>query len=411
MPSLATAQDARAFNVYLDCSGFFCDSEFFRTEIVSVNWVRERSSADVHILVTTQPTGGGGTKYTLAFVGQLMFAGVSDTLDYAAPQASTEDETRKALARMIQLGLVRYLARTPAAARLAVTYTTPTGAEGAGAAPARDRWNAWVFTIGSNGFMQHEESYWNMNVNGNVSANRITEEWKTSVSASENYNESRFQLEGGEPTFVQRSYSADLLQVKSLGAHWSAGLRGNLISSTFLNQRIAGRLTPAVEYDLFPYAEATRRQLRFQYGIGVSGFSYYDTTQFGKLRETLPVQTVSTAFSQRQTWGSVNAGVNAVNYLSDFGRQRITYSLGASVRIVKGLSVNFSGNYESIHDQFYIPLATITHDNALLRQTQQSTRFSEFLFVGISYSFGSVLNNVVNPRFGNSGSSEMMIVQ
>ena len=72
-------------------------------------------------------------------------------------------------------------------------------------------------------------------------------------------------------------------------------------------------------------------------------------------------------------------------------------------RIVKGLSVNFFGDYESIHDQFYIPKEGITRDSALLRQSQRSTRFSQFFYVGLNYSFGSVLNNVVNPRFGNSG--------
>ena len=121
------------------------------------------------------------------------------------------------------------------------------------------------------------------------------------------------------------------------------------------------------------------------------------------MRETLPVQTLSGAYSQRQTWGSVNAGVDAVSYLSDLSRRRITYSAGANVRLLRGLSVNFSGNYQSIHDQFYIPKETITRDAALLRQTQQSTRFSQFFFVGLNYSFGSVLNNVVNPRFGGAG--------
>ncbi|MEP7002504.1 MAG: hypothetical protein ABI969_18580, partial [bacterium] len=64
---------ARAFNVFLDCSGFFCDESFVRTEIVSVNWVRERTVADVHILATTQATGGGGTRYSVAFIGQHRF--------------------------------------------------------------------------------------------------------------------------------------------------------------------------------------------------------------------------------------------------------------------------------------------------------------------------------------------------
>ena len=211
--------------------------------------------------------------------------------------------------------------------------------------------------------------------------------------------------------FIQRSYSANLLQVKSLGTHWSAGVKGSFTSSTYLTHRASWRLTPAIEYDLFPYADATRRQLRFQYGLGVSAFSYYDTTVFNKLRETLPVQIFSTAFSQNQTWGSVNAGVDAVSYLSDLSRRKLTYSLGANIRILKGLSVNFFGDYESIHDQFYIPKEGITRDDALLRQSQQSTRFSQFFFVGLNYSFGSVLNNVVNPRFGNSGGGGMMIFQ
>lgn len=402
---------ARAFNVFLDCSGFFCDEEFFRTEIVSVNWVRERTAADVHVLATSQRTGGGGTFFTVAFIGQHKFEGITDTLSYIAPQSSTNDETRRGLARTLQLGLVRYLARTSAAERLAVTFTVPTNKDSSSTAPVRDPWNAWVFTLGSNGNGFREESYSSIYINGQVAANRVTEAWKTSVSANENYSESRFSFGGTQSVFIQRSYFASLLQVKSLGDHWSAGLKGSFNSSTYLNQRFSARITPAVEYDLFPYADATRRQLRFQYGVGASSYSYYDTTVFNKLRETLPVQVFSTAFSQRQTWGSVNAGVDAASYLSDLARRRITYSLGANVRIVKGLSVNFSGNYDVLHDQFYIPKESITRDDALLRQTQQSTRFSQFFFVGLNYSFGSVLNNVVNPRFGGDGGGMMFFMQ
>ena len=406
---LAAQEGARAFNVFLDCSGFFCDETFVRTEIVSVNWVRERTAADVHILATTQPTGGGGTRYSVAFIGQHRFDGVIDTLTYDAPQASTEDETRRSLARVFQAGLVRYLARTNALDRLVVSFTAAKATD-TSMAPTSDPWNAWVFSVSANANDSREESYSSLFASGRVSASRVTEGWKTLVSGGENYNESRFSFDGSQSVFIQRSYSADLLQVRSLGAHWSAGIKGTFTSSTYLNQRAAGRVTPTVEYDLFPYAEATRRQLRFQYGIGASAFSYYDTTIFNRLRETLPVQVFSTAFSQNQTWGSVNAGVDAVSYLSDLSRRRLTYSLGANVRIAKGLSVNFFGNYESIHDQFYIPKEGITRDDALLRQSQQSTRFSQFFFVGLTYSFGSVFNNVVNPRFGGGGGGGMIMM-
>ena len=407
---LGAQQAARAFNVFLDCSGFFCDEEFVRTEIVSVNWVRERTAADVHVLATSQPTGGGGARYSLAFIGQHRFAGIVDTLTYDAPQANTSDETRRGLSRVLQLGLVRYLARTSAGERLAVTYSPAKVTDTTTAVATRDPWNAWVFSLNANANDSREESYSSLYASGRISANRVTEGWKTSISGGESYNQTRFSFGGTQSKFIQRSYNAELLQVKSLGAHWSAGLKGNFTSSTYLNQRASTRITPAVEYDLFPYAEATRRQLRFQYGVGVSAFSYYDTTVFNKLRETLPVQVFSTAFSQNQTWGSVNAGVDAVSYLSDLARRRLTYSLGANVRIVKGLSVNFFGNYESIHDQFYIPKEGISRDDALLRQSQQSTRFSQFFFVGLTYSFGSVLNNVVNPRFGGSGGGMMMMM-
>lgn len=399
--SLGAQQDTRAFSVYLDCSGFYCDQQFIRTEIVSVNWVRERTAADVHVLVTTQPTGGGGERYSLAFIGQNRFAGVVDTLAYDSPQAATDDETRRALVRTLQLGLVRYLARTSSAERLAVTYTPAKSTDSSGTAATRDPWNAWVFSVSANGNGNREENYSGLYANGRVAANRVTDAWKTSLSVGENYNESRFSFDGDVSLFIQRSYSAGLLQVKSLGEHWSAGVKGSFNSSTYLNQRASTRFTPTVEYDLFPYKESTRRQLRFQYGVGISTFSYYDTTAFDKLKETLPVQLFSTAFSQRQTWGSLNAGVDAVSYLSDLARRKLTYSLGGDVRIFKGLSVNFYTVYQSIHDQFYIPKEGITRDSALLRQSQQSTRFSQFFFVGLNYSFGSVLNNVVNPRFGS----------
>ncbi len=392
----------RAFNVFLDCSGFYCDNEFFRTEIVSVNWVRFRNEADIHILATTQPTGGGGTYYTFAFLGQRNFAGLADTLTWIAPQASTSDETRRGIARTLQLGLVRYLVRSGASDRLTVTFAPATSAN-TPAAATRDPWHAWVYSLGGHGNLFREESYKRIYLNGRVSAKRVTNSWKTVLSANENISRTSYEFNGQTSKFVQRAYEADVLQVKSLGDHWAAGARGEFSSSTFLNERVAARLTPAVEYDVFPYAESTRRQLRLQYGVGLSTFSYYDTTRFDKLHETLPVQTFTTVFGQRQTWGSMNAGVEAVSYLSDLSRRRISYSLGADVRIVKGLSVNFSGGYESIHDQFFIPKETISRDRALLRQTQQTTRFSQFLFVGLNYSFGSVFNNVVNPRFSDSG--------
>ncbi len=51
-----------------------------RTEVTFINYVRDRTDADVHVLVTTQETGGGGIEYTAKFIGLGRFAGVDQTL-------------------------------------------------------------------------------------------------------------------------------------------------------------------------------------------------------------------------------------------------------------------------------------------------------------------------------------------
>ena len=70
--STRTVQDS-AVRVFLDCPDTFCDFDYYRTEITFVNWVRDRQFAQVHVLVTTQSTGGG-QEYTLSFIGLERFA-------------------------------------------------------------------------------------------------------------------------------------------------------------------------------------------------------------------------------------------------------------------------------------------------------------------------------------------------
>ena len=74
--------------IFLDCS-YYCDEDYIKKEITFVDYMRDRRDADVHILVTTQGNGGGGTEYTVKFIGLGPFAGVEQTLRYNAPQTAT----------------------------------------------------------------------------------------------------------------------------------------------------------------------------------------------------------------------------------------------------------------------------------------------------------------------------------
>ena len=122
-----------AVKVFLDCDD--CDLDFIKTEITFVNYVRDRLEAQVHVLITTQSTGGGGQEYTLTFIGQNECQDLRDVQKYFSSKTDTDDETRRGLVKTLKLGLMSFVARTPIACRIAVDYARPE----AGAA-GRDRW-------------------------------------------------------------------------------------------------------------------------------------------------------------------------------------------------------------------------------------------------------------------------------
>lgn len=400
----AEAQAPRAFSVFLDCSGFYCEPDFYRTDIAFVDHMRERTAADVHVLITRERTGGGGTAFNLAFYGQHRFAGVSDTLTVITAQGATEDEQRQALSRTVKLGLARYLARTPAGTRTAVSVDTATSSAPA-AAPARDPWNAWVFRLGANVNASREREYSSDYVYGTVNAARVTAQWKSNIRLSENYSGQSFVVDTDRVTSVRRDFGGAVQQVRSLGEHWSAGARASAGSSTYLNQHLAASAGPAVEYDVYPYKESTRHVLSIQYSVGVQHFRYEDTTVYFKTRETLPYESMVVNLAQKQKWGSLSLEVSGAHYLNDLGKSHLTFYPEADVRLFKGLELNLFGNYTVLHDQIYLPKGNLTREEVLLRQNQAATTYTAFLYMGISYTFGSVLNNVVNPRFSSPSSA------
>lgn len=399
-----------ALRVFLDCPIFVCDFDFFRAELSSVDWMRDRQDADVQILVTTQQTGSGGTEYTLTFLGRGRAEGLADTLRYAAIPSEAPDATRRALLQRMRIALVRFVVHVAGPAAVTVTF----GGEGKKNAPqmtaARDPWHYWVFQTSINGFMNGESSQGFRSFFGSITANRVTERWKTNLGYNESYNDSRFDLP--DPTVpsgvrtvtnVQRSYGINALQVKSLTAHWSVGATASVSSSMYLNQHRAWSAMPAVEYDIFPYSESTRRQVRIMYAIGASGYQYNDTTIFLKTHETIPLHRLTTAVGITQPWGSVNVTGNASWFLRDPSKRSSGIYGSVNLRLVKGLALNVGGSVNSLRDQVYLPKEPGTDEQILLQERQRATTYQYFVSFGLSYTFGSIYNNVVNPRFGNGG--------
>ncbi len=307
------------------------------------------------------------------------------------------------MARVLKIGLVAYAAGTPAISSLNVTYTKP--AESATAAPKKDPWNYWVFGLSANGNLSGEESTSNKSYRFNASANRTTESWKVNFYANRNENRSTYDLGDGD-IFKSKSSSwgSNALVVKSAGPKLSFGARASTSGSTFSNQDMQFTFMPAVEYDIFPYAENTRRTLTLSYAVGFSYYDYKDITIFDKLKETIPKHTLSASLGMRQPWGSLSASINYNAQLRHPDLNSLGLYGSTNVRLFKGFSFNIFGDYSRIRDQIGLRKGEASTEDVLLRLRQLQSGYSYYVGFGISYSFGSIFNNVVNPRF-NGGNN------
>jgi hypothetical protein len=403
VPDTALYVTAQPLRVFLDCPP--CNFDHIRREIGFVDYVRERQDAQVHILVRQQGTSGGGRQYELNFIGTREFAGLSDTLRYVSPESDTEELRRRGLARVLKMGLMRFIASTPTADGIQITWSASPIAGALRPQVRNDPWNAWTFRVGFNGFMNGEASRSNRSVNGNVSANRTTEAWKLNVRANNRYSENLYTLsDGREVTNINRSWGVDGLMVRSIGGNMAAGLTSSVSSSIFSNFDLAVRVAPAVEYNFFPYSESTRRQFLVQYSVGAAVLDYVEMTIYDQMEETLFHQSLDVSYGLQQTWGSAGVSVSRSNYFHDAGFSRLQFDGGMDVNIVRGLSINFSGNYSRINDQLSLPRRNASDEDVLVSRRQLETSYRYRASVGGSYRFGSRFNNVVNPRMARGGS-------
>ena len=62
-----------------------------------------------------------------------------------------------------------------------------------------------------------------------------------------------------------------------------------------------------------------------------------------------------------------------------------------------------NGEIAYINDQLNLRKGDLTEAERLLRLKEQATNYSIGGSIGLSYTFGSIYNNVVNPRFDRGG--------
>ncbi len=383
-----------AVRLFIDCR--YCDMNYVRREIPYVNYVRDVREAQVYVLVTRQSTGSGGSEYTFSFLGQEEFEGMNDTLIYASRPDDTRDHTREGRTQMLRMGLMRYVAKTPIFEEVQIRHKGRSVPE-----EVVDNWNYWVFELETRPRFELEESRKEIDIDNSISAVKITPEWKIEMDFNHNFTRTKYNFE--DTTYIEDKSSKSLrnLIVKSLSEHWSIGARFDISSSTFQNTKLNYDFFPSIEYNIFPYSESTHRQLRFLYGLGYSYNEYYDTTIFDKITDKLLKHQLQIAYQVQEKWGSINISLEGSNYFNDFKKNRLELEGFINIRIVKGLSFNIRGNVARIRDQLSLVKGEVSEADILLELQELATGYSIDGGIGFTYTFGSIYNNIVNPRFGS----------
>lgn len=168
--------------------------------------------------------------------------------------------------------------------------------------------------------------------------------------------------------------------------------------SECLNQDLFGVTDVSPEYNLFPWREATNRQLIAIVALGGRFYDYDEITLFDQSTEFRPIARAIIAGESRQVWGTLDGSLRYTQFLHVPERYNVSFFGRGEFRLSRGLSLDVSASAAKVQDQLYLPRGEASDDEVLTRQRALATADRLRASVGISFTFGSIYNTIVNPR-------------
>ena len=382
-------------SIFLDCR--VCDSEYLRQNLGNTQFVRDQYLGNVHVFVVTQRNGSGGRSYEMQFIGKEDFEAINYKLAFSTDANMTRDEVRQLVLENLKLGLVRFWIANGTTEDVKVSVPVPE--EENEDVEEDDPWNYWLFQVGAGGFFNGQEQSRFSNININASARRVTDKNKFSLRARFGESRNVFEFEGEEIVGINDSKSLNISDIISINDHWSYGFFGSVGSSTFNNTDLVWTFRPALEYSFFNYVDSAKKQLTISYRNGIRFNDYTERTLFNETEEYLWEHGIQLGGRVNQEWGNFNAEVSYNQFLNDTSLYAVNFFLGTRIRLFKGFNFNISGSYSITRNQINLPGGDLSLEELLLQQQQLQSGYNYFVNVGFSYSFGSIYNTIVNPRF------------
>ncbi len=388
--------DKRDTKIKAYIEGIKLDMDYMRRNMRFIDFVNDPAVADAHVVINSRISGSGGYVYSFMFNNKT-FENLSDfTITATTASSDTFEEQRKKIADAISMGLMPFVNQTKASNNIVLSYRDKE--EETKITPIEDPWRNWTFRGDVSGSADLEQSRKIYNYYFNARADKVTEEWRYRNMARRSVRTRKYTNNGEDYRSDNTSNFFTSSVVKSISQRWSAGAFGSYYNSNYSNTVYSVSLKPAIEYNIFPWDVSDRKVFTIAYYIGPEWKNYYEETIYDKLKESLWEQSLRLNLQIVQSWGEIEAGLNASNYLHDWTKNRITFDTDLSVRIVRGLSLKFGLRMEKIHDQIYLAKGDVSLEDFLLNKVQLPSSFEVGADFGVRVQFGSIYNNIVNNR-------------
>lgn len=387
--SISFSQENKV-KAYLDCER--CDENFIKQETSFLEYVRDQDLADLVILIRDIWNPSGGRSYEIEIDGNKEYKDLASSTTVFGYSSDTSSSLRDKLVNKLKLALVPFLDK----AEYDLNVKIDTNFEDI--KTIDDKWNNWVFELSGTYESDKEESRKTNRYEIQFEIDKVTEDWRIGIDLERDERNREFYSDDNVYLSNRKTTSLRGRVVRSISDHFSAGVFFGAFQNTYENIDFNRYIAPAIEYSFFPYEDVLSKEITLAYRIGTGKRNYIEKTIYGYENQTLTSQTLTLNIRYRQKWGNISSYIDGTQFFNDGTKKRFSFRSDLDIRIFEGLAVRFSGNVSLIREQYSLAAGSTSVEDLLLQQRRIASDYETNFSIGLSYTFGSIYNSIINTR-------------
>ena len=387
--SISFSQENKV-KAYLDCER--CDENFIKQETSFLEYVRDQDLADLVILIRDIWNPSGGRSYEIEIDGNKEYKDLASSTTVFGYSSDTSSSLRDKLVNKLKLALVPFLDK----AEYDLNVKIDTNFEDI--KTIDDKWNNWVFELSGTYESDKEESRKTNRYEIQFEIDKVTEDWRIGIDLERDERNREFYSDDNVYLSNRKTTSLRGRVVRSISDHFSAGVFFGAFQNTYENIDFNRYIAPAIEYSFFPYKDVLSKEITLAYRIGTGKRNYIEKTIYGYENQTLTSQTLTLNIRYRQKWGNISSYIDGTQFFNDGTKKRFSFRSDLDIRIFEGLAVRFSGNVSLIREQYSLAAGSTSVEDLLLQQRRIASDYETNFSIGLSYTFGSIYNSIINTR-------------